>query len=72
MKFLNLMVYGVIKFFLILGKIVPMQVTFFFMRLLVRVVYPFLGKRRKIMLWNLEHALGDETTEEDRKRIAFQ
>jgi KDO2-lipid IV(A) lauroyltransferase len=72
MKYLNLMVYGVIKSFLLLGKIVPMQVTFFFMRLLARAVYPFLGKRREIMLWNLEHALGDETTEEERKRIAFR
>ncbi|MFO8056834.1 MAG: hypothetical protein R6V10_06030 [bacterium] len=72
MKALNLLVYGVIKFFLVIGRIVPAEITFFWMKVLVRIVYPFLRKRRKIMLWNLEHALGDETTPEERERIAFR
>ncbi len=72
MRALNLAVYGVIKFILILGKIVPMQLTFLWMRLNARMVYPFIRKRRRIMLWNLEHALGDETTPEERERIAFR
>ena len=70
MKAINYAVYAVIRGVLFFGRWMPMAPTFFFMRLLGGMAYRLAGKRRALMLYNLELALGATTTPEERERIA--
>jgi len=72
MKIVNLMVYGMIRGFLLFARIIPMRFTFWWLGLAARLVYRLVPRRRALMLWNLELALGAETTPEERERIAKQ
>jgi len=70
MKVLNYTVYAIIRVFLFFGRWTPMAPTYFYMRLLGALAYRLAGRRRALMLYNLELALGDRTTVEERERIA--
>ena len=67
MRLVNFIVYMILKSFLFLGRIVPMGFSFWWVRGLARISYRLAKNRRALMLWNLEHALGDETTPEQRE-----
>ncbi len=72
MKFVNFAVWAVIHSFLFSARFIPFGFTLWWMRGLARLVYPFMKRRRALMLYNLELALGDETTEEEREEIAWK
>jgi Kdo2-lipid IVA lauroyltransferase/acyltransferase len=69
MKVLNYIVYAVAKAFLLLGRFVPLGFTVWWMRGVARLLYRVMSKRRRLIHYNLEQALGATTTPEERQRI---
>jgi len=69
MKLLNYIVYALVRAFLALTRFIPMRFTFWWVRGLSRLAYRLAKGRRALTLYNLELALGRETTPEERERI---
>lgn len=72
MKFFNYLVYLVVRSFLGAARLIPMRFTFWWVRGLARLAYRLARNRRALTLYNLELALGSETTAEQREQIARQ
>lgn len=72
MQLLNYLVYALIRAFLASTRVVPMRFTFWWVRGLARLAFRLAKGRRALTLYNLELALGQETTPEERERIAEQ
>jgi len=72
MKLINFLVYAVLRTFLFSARFIPMAFTFWWLKILARLVYPLVKGRRALMLYNLEFAMGDSATLEERERIAYQ
>ena len=70
MRALNYTVFAMIRVILFAGRWLPMAPTFWLMRRMGALAYRLAKKRRALMLYNLELALGDQTTPEQRERIA--
>jgi len=70
MKIVNFLVYAAIKSLLFSARLVPMRLTFALFGWLGRLSCRLAGTRRELALYNLELALGNETTPEERQRIA--
>jgi KDO2-lipid IV(A) lauroyltransferase len=70
MKAVNYIAYALIKGFLFSARFVPMRFTFWWLGLAGRIAYRFAKGRRALMLFNLEQALGADTTPEQREEIA--
>ena len=69
MKAVNYFASLLSKIVLTIGRWLPMGPTFRLMRLLGGLAWRVSQKRRALMLYNLELALGGETTTEERERI---
>lgn len=72
MKIVNFLMYNFIRTTFFIVQFVPMSFTFWWVRKLAKLVYPFMERRRALMLYNLEQALGDTTTPEEREEIAWK
>lgn len=72
MRIVNFIVYAIARAFLLGARIIPMEFTFWWVKLLARLAYRFARGRRALMLWNLEYALGDTATPEQREEIAWK
>ncbi len=70
MKFWNMVIFGILQLVVWIARIVPMSFTYWWTGGLGRVAYRLMKKRRELMMYNLEIALGDHTTEEQREEIA--
>jgi KDO2-lipid IV(A) lauroyltransferase len=62
--------YGVVRAFLPLPRLIPLNAIHLLSSLLGNLLYYLLPERRKIALQNLQNALGTEKTEQEIKRIA--
>lgn len=69
MKFINYSIYLFIKSFLIIGRYAPVGPSLWLARVLAAITWRLAKQRKTLMLHNLELALGDETTVEEREVI---
>lgn len=72
MRVINYVIYALIRGMLLGARLVPMGFTFWWLKGLARLAYRLARRRRALMLWNLESALGDQFTPEQREEIARQ
>jgi KDO2-lipid IV(A) lauroyltransferase len=70
MKIVNFLAYAILKSFLLMGRVVPMGITYWWLSKLARIAYRLARGRRALMLYNLEMALDGETTAKEREEIA--
>lgn len=70
MRLINFTIYAILKSMLLMGRVIPKAPVYWIWIRLGRLAYRLAGGRRELMLKNLENALGDTTTPEQREEIA--